>query len=206
MTDIWVLLPTMLVMSQIDWTKPENVLYVRVLYCLAQLFSLAVSAYIYQQITQKHDQRNILVAPAASFGQAAAPAEEQTVEAYDTAQLKKAAMQILTGTAIVGVIHLKFGMIQPLFMQTIMNPMQLVKSPLFQIFVLGKKGEVEERPFKEPVNPLMSALSGLTGQPDPAAAAANVTPAPVAISDEADSKTGDNEKRQRKAQKPKKAE
>jgi len=52
---------------------------------------------------------------------------------------------------------------------------------LFQIFVLGKSGEAQERPFKEPANPLASMLGNLMGTPaDSTSEAAAAAPSPVA--------------------------
>jgi len=49
-----------------------------------------------------------------------------------------------------------------------MNPMQLLKNPLFQIFIKGQTGDVEKRPFKEE-NP----FSKMFGSSEPEASAAS---------------------------------
>jgi hypothetical protein len=72
-----------------------------------------------------------------------------TVHDYDLSQIKKGVQQVVMGLLIVGGIHYKWGMVQPLFIQCAMTPMQLYKNPLVKIFVLGEKGDVEKRPFKE---------------------------------------------------------
>jgi len=81
------------------------------------------------------------------------------VREYDIAQFKKYASQVLFGAAMVTFIHVNWGIIQPLVIQTVMTPMQLYKLPLFQIFIMGETGEITKRPFKED-NPLASLFSG----------------------------------------------
>jgi hypothetical protein len=54
-------------------------------------------------------------------------------------------------------LHFKMKQVQPLLMQTATGIANLIYSPLFQVYLLGRN---LERPFKPPVmtNPMMEAL------------------------------------------------
>lgn len=82
-------------------------------------------------------------------------AQTQTVLEYDLSNVKKQLQQVLMSSLIVGFIHFQWGYVQPLFLSSATMPMQVYKNPLFKIFVLGEKGAIEKRPFKEE-NPLAS--------------------------------------------------
>jgi len=68
---------------------------------------------------------------------------------YDLSHLKKALSQAVFGMLLVVGIHYQWDYCQPLFFQCALTPMTLYKNPLFKIFVLGEKGEIEKRPFQE---------------------------------------------------------
>jgi len=57
---------------------------------------------------------------------------------------------------ITGFLHYKWQLTAPLFIQCVMNPKNLVSSPLFSIFVLGK---TVHRPFPEPPSPFAALLN-----------------------------------------------
>eukprot|EP01116_Phalansterium_solitarium_P013386 TRINITY_DN30745_c0_g1_i1.p2 TRINITY_DN30745_c0_g1~~TRINITY_DN30745_c0_g1_i1.p2 ORF type:complete len:203 (-),score=64.17 TRINITY_DN30745_c0_g1_i1:654-1262(-) len=182
--DMLLILPVMYIMNQIDWTQPQNVLYSRILYGLAQTCILGFCFFIYQAINARKDQKKITVKQAAQWGTPAGPDQEQTVQEYDLAQLKKYATQVLFGACMVSFIHFKWGMIQPLFIQTVMTPMQLYRNQLFQIFVMGQRGDIEKRPFKEE-NPFAAAFSGMAAatEPEPAAESQPAQPEPETLTD-----------------------
>jgi len=146
MNELMVMLPAFYIMNQIDWTQPENVLYVRIGYTVATLLSLSILGYVYTRITATNNKAKVKVPPAPYSGGAET---ECTVTEYDIQQLKKAATQILTSIAIISFIHFQWAIIQPLFIQCVMGPMQVFKNPLVKIFLLGQKGDIEHRPFKE---------------------------------------------------------
>jgi len=146
MSELMIMLPAFYLMNQIDWTVPEHMLYVRIAYATATSITLSILAYLYTRITAKNDKTKITLPPAPYSG---TEALQTTVAEYDIQQLKKVASQTLLSVVIICGIHYQWAIIQPLFIQCIMGPMQVFKSPLFKIFVLGQKGEIERRPFKE---------------------------------------------------------
>jgi len=164
--DVFLILPVLYIMNQIDWTLPQNVMYARILYAVTQVGILGFVAFIASAVNTRKEQTKIKVPQAASWGSTSGPDEEQTVQQYDLAQIKKYAVQVLFGAALVVFFHFKWNMIQPLFIQAIMNPLQLYKNPLFQIFVMGERGEIEKRPFKEE-NPFAAAFSGMAASSQP---------------------------------------
>jgi len=155
MNELLVMMPMFYLMNQIDWTIEYNILLVRVGYAAVQVLSLVVYGYIYTLITSRNETKKIKVPKApTSFGATTQETEEMTIHEYDFSQLKKALTQVLIGIAIVSFLHIKWNMVQPLFLQCFMSPMQIYKNPLVKLFLLGEK---IDRPFKEE-NPFAALL------------------------------------------------
>lgn len=82
---------------------------------------------------------------------------QTTVLEYDLKQAKKMNGGLLFPMLFLYFLHFRMKQVQPLLMQTATGFVNLVYSPLFQVYVLGRN---LERPFKPPVttNPMMEAL------------------------------------------------
>jgi hypothetical protein len=80
---------------------------------------------------------------------------QTTILEYDLKQAKKMNGGLLFPMIFLYFLHFKMKQVQPLLMQTASGFTNLVYSPLFQVYVLGRK---LERPFKPPSNPMMDAL------------------------------------------------
>jgi len=78
-----------------------------------------------------------------------------TIFEYDIKQVKKMNGSLLFPMIMLYFLHFRMKQVQPLLMQTCTGVMNLVYSPLFQVYVLGRN---LERPFKPPVNPMMEAM------------------------------------------------
>ena len=78
-----------------------------------------------------------------------------TILEYDLKQVKKMNGSLLFPMIMLYFLHFKMKQVQPLLMQTCTGVMNLVYSPLFQVYVLGRS---LERPFKAPTNPMMEAM------------------------------------------------
>jgi hypothetical protein len=80
-----------------------------------------------------------------------------TVLEYDIKQMKKMNSGLLFPMLLLYVLHFKLKQVQPLLMQTVTGFANLIYSPLFQVYILGRN---LERPFKSPVttNPMMEVL------------------------------------------------
>jgi len=80
---------------------------------------------------------------------------QTTVLEYDLKQVKKVNGGLLFPMVFLYFLHFKMKQVQPLLMQTATGFSNLVYSPLFQVYVLGRS---LERPFKPPTSPMMEAL------------------------------------------------
>jgi hypothetical protein len=72
---------------------------------------------------------------------------ESTILEYDLKQAKNMQGGILFNMIFMWFLHFKMEQIQPLLIQTVTGFMNMVYSPLFQVYVLGRN---LERPFKNP--------------------------------------------------------
>jgi len=142
--------PLIYLMNQMDFTNEQNVLMVRVGYAVVTVVGLLVWWYIWTQVKNTKNLQKIKVPkPAVGFGTPSTEFDEMTISEYDADQVMKALKQLGTGVLIIIAIHYQWNIVQPLFMQLFLGPTQLYKSPLFKMYVLGQKGEVEKRPFVE---------------------------------------------------------
>mmetsp|Transcript_26062 Transcript_26062/g.40942 ORF Transcript_26062/g.40942 Transcript_26062/m.40942 type:complete len:473 (+) Transcript_26062:74-1492(+) len=80
-----------------------------------------------------------------------------TIYEYDIAQAKKMNSGLLLPMVFLYFLHFKMKQVQPLLMQTATGVMNMIYSPLFQVYVLGRN---LERPFKSPPggNSVLDAL------------------------------------------------
>ena len=79
-----------------------------------------------------------------------------TIYEYDLSQAKKMNSGLLMPMIFLYFLHFKMKQVQPLLMQTATGVMNLIYSPLFQVYVLGRN---LERPFKAAAgNSMMDAL------------------------------------------------
>lgn len=77
---------------------------------------------------------------------------QSTIRDYDLQQAKNMNNGLLFPMMMLWFLHFKLGQVQPLFFQTVSGIKEMVLSPLFQIYILGKN---LERPFKK-TNPMES--------------------------------------------------
>jgi len=72
---------------------------------------------------------------------------ESTIMEYDLKQAKSMQSGMLTNMAFMWFLHFKMGQVQPLIIQTVTGISNMVYSPLFQVYVMGRN---LERPYKNP--------------------------------------------------------
>jgi hypothetical protein len=72
-----------------------------------------------------------------------------TVMEYDLSQARNMQGGVLFNMAFMWFLHFKMEQIQPLLIQAATGLMNLMYSPLFQVYVMGRN---LERPFKQPAN------------------------------------------------------
>ena len=116
---------------------------------------------------------------------------ETTVMEYDLKEAKKMGNSLLFPMIMLWFLHFKLGQVQPLLFQVSSGVLNLVYSPLFQIYVLGRN---LERPFKAATNPMAEKMmemqkqqqEQLKKQQEEAAEAAAATPEVVDAKSESD--------------------
>jgi len=163
MSDMLILLPAMFLANKIDFTVPENVLLVRSAFIGIQVILLSLAAKMYLDVSKSKDDRKIRVPPPPAFGQEPVPEsqwEVKTVSQYDMGKLQQYVQELVLHTLLVGFIHYKWGIVPPLLMQTLMNPMRFYRNPLAQVYIFGAKGPEYERPFKEETSEFVKSLFG----------------------------------------------
>jgi len=159
------MLPCLYFMNKIDFTDEQNLFRLRMVFGVVHGLLFAIIGFIYWRIHSNNDQREIQV-PAVTASGAADPSKPPTVttvKRYDLEQLRKLLTQLAMGTGISGLIHWKFGVTPPLFIQSVMNPYQNSQNPLVKYYLLGDRSpEIAQRPWKadQPQNPLMSLFGG----------------------------------------------
>ena len=75
-----------------------------------------------------------------------------TVMDYDINQSRKLMSGMFFSLAFMWFLHFKMNQVQPLLYQTASGVLNLVYSPLFQVYILGRN---LERPFKPPIPAIM---------------------------------------------------
>ena len=74
--------------------------------------------------------------------------------------VKKKGQQLVMTLIIITIFHYKMEMVQPLIMQLVMLPVNLITEPLFNVVLLGQKAEGKfARPWVE-VNPFEKLMKG----------------------------------------------
>jgi len=156
---MFVTLPVLLLMNKLDLANPDNIDLVRMAFGCMQTLLLLVAGYIYFSINSRNQQTKIKVTPPSKFMAAPEAPEVMTIREYDLSQLRKWAGQILMGSIITGFLHYKWGFVPPLFIQTFLNPINMIQMPLFQIHVLGWSDDGDrKRPWKADENPFASMM------------------------------------------------
>ena len=80
---------------------------------------------------------------------------ETTAMEYDLKEAKKMGNSLLFPMIMLWFLHFKMGQVQPLLFQVSSGVLNLVYSPLFQIYVMGRN---LERPFKAAANPMAERM------------------------------------------------
>jgi hypothetical protein len=84
-----------------------------------------------------------------------------TVMEYDLKQAKSMNSGLLINMAFMWLLHFKMHQTQPLLAQTVTGVLNLVYSPLFQVYMMGR---ILKRPFKNPASKGLAALANKEGE------------------------------------------
>jgi hypothetical protein len=103
-----------------------------------------ISSMLQSQLDQADGANDMVKNLASSF-----LTSSSTVMEYDIKQANNMQGGMLFTLALMWFLHFRLGQVQPLLMQVATGILNLVYSPLFQVYVLGRN---LERPFKTPVS------------------------------------------------------
>ncbi|KAJ1673474.1 hypothetical protein EV182_005158 [Spiromyces aspiralis] len=131
--------------------EPEYVQYIQAMYALSVCLLMATIFYLKTLVESKNDQSRLEYTEPQLGGQQTHVAT--TVKEYDLKDIKRVRNSTLTTAAVVLFMFWKFGFVQPMIFQTILPIFNMIKSPLFQIYLLGKPATGDlARPWR-PENP-----------------------------------------------------
>merc|ERR1712137_1159487 len=135
MWNMFVVLPVIYLVNQIDFTNELNVLILRGLFIIVHCIVGAVVYLLYSRIQAKNDR-----------GTVKTEAGETTVCDYDPGELRQYVTGLGISLLISGFLHYQMGLVPPLAVQGILNPMNLIQHT----------PELRKRPWAKP-----SPFSGL---------------------------------------------
>ncbi|KAJ1663615.1 phosphate transporter (Pho88) [Coemansia sp. RSA 1646] len=137
---------------------PEYMPLIRSVYGIATALMIGLTFYMKSMVTKKNDTTALEYDDPAPGNQG-----ERIVTTnvkHDISEIAKLQKSTLMTVGIVVFMHFKFGYIQPLILQTLLPMLNMYKSPLFQIHILGKPATDDlKRPWI-PANPFAGFGSG----------------------------------------------
>ncbi|KAJ2490102.1 phosphate transporter (Pho88) [Coemansia sp. RSA 2050] len=167
-----VIFGTMHVVKRAGLESPEYAPFIRTAYAVATALMIGFTFYLKSLIQKKNDTTALEYNDPAP-GNQGAPRIETTFCRYDLGEVAKLQKSSLFTIAIVAFMHFKFGYIQPLILQTLLPMLNLYKSQLFQIHILGKPAvDSLKRPWT-PENPFAALTGGAASATADAAATDN---------------------------------
>lgn len=162
-----VLLILVQVIRRLDLTSSFAIGMVRLSYICSQLAGVAFLFYIRSLIMKKGEKtEKVEVDIPPKFGELPTnpPAHQKiSVMDYDLMECNKQIQQIISGMAILGLLHWWLGFIQPLFIQAIIPWKNLLLTPLVRLHFWGAQVNDDEslkRPWKVP-NPFAELLGNM---------------------------------------------
>jgi hypothetical protein len=146
-------LPILFLMKEIDFNDTSNLLLLRITFTIVQALLVSCLLVILYRIRSGKEQSQLLVPKQQKLGEEAPASGEMdltTVEEYDMQQLRQLSLKVLTGLGISTFIHVKWGIVPPLFMQFVANPVLMYNAQLCKIHLFGQPAQRElQRPWKE---------------------------------------------------------
>eukprot|EP00912_Choanoflagellata_sp_UC4_P001392 UC4_evm2s865 len=137
----------LLVMRNIDFKERGLIPYVLAVYVIAQLTSLALLYYVKPTKKDSDEKKKIKIPAVVQFGTEVEPEKEVSTYEHDVSAWEKERTKIVMGLCVSGIIFYNYQIVLPLCIQSIMVPIQLWNSPLFQVGYFGKD---IPRPFPAP--------------------------------------------------------
>ncbi|KAL2651629.1 hypothetical protein R1flu_019757 [Riccia fluitans] len=141
--------------ANVDYQRPENLIFVRVFYAISQVFLFGVCAFIGLSIRNRGDDKKTLklVTPPSPMSPGEQPTETKvTFKEYDMGELQKLVKNFILGAAITVGIHVYMQVVPALLLQIVAQPITLIDHPLFALYILNKDPAQDsklKRPFPD---------------------------------------------------------
>jgi len=140
--------------SGIDMEDPTILQGVRTAYVVVKLLEIIINLFIFNKLKQRQQNKDDYTTKKLYFPGPANPfdpvpkyeEEPKTVSEHEQAKINQNFQQVVMGFVIMGFLHLKMGVVQPLMIQSIISPIRLFKNELFQIYILGNT--TDDNPWK----------------------------------------------------------
>lgn len=157
---MFVMVPLMLAARKLDGEDPNIIFILRCAYFTVQSVIIAMLAFIYIQasgaVNSPSAKKTVYVPPPPQPFADPNAKKKYTETTYGVHLLTAARTLLgstLFGLAITVGLHFYRGIVMGLAMQTIMGPLSLFESPLFQMYILGKTGRHFDEKYSEELTP-----------------------------------------------------
>ncbi|CAD26074.1 INORGANIC PHOSPHATE TRANSPORTER [Encephalitozoon cuniculi GB-M1] len=119
---------------------PKAIWILRGVYLCSNLIQLMFSFYIMRKIKKTNDCRKVKIKKEASLFRDGSEEEEEemTYASYDESELTKISRTAVIQFLIISVLHFKWKVIQPLFVQSFVPLRNLFLSPLYTAYVWNR--------------------------------------------------------------------
>ena len=131
--------------SYLDDKNPDHLTYVRLAFGCSVCLVLLLDLLIYLNISSKGDTSETKIE--AKNPQTGKMEVFNSKKEYDFSDLKKKLTQTVMGVCIVSFIHYKWQIMVPLCVQSVLQPLTLLKSPLAKVYVFNDNNV--KRPFDD---------------------------------------------------------
>ncbi|ORX97925.1 inorganic phosphate transporter [Basidiobolus meristosporus CBS 931.73] len=137
------------VARMLNLEDPNKVFWMRIIHLTSVGIILGLCFYVRTRIKAKNDTTELMyIEPNPWSGEEPVPITTTYCD-YDCDEVFKVVKQTFISLCILAFIHLKWGYVQPLFLQTFMPFKSLFESKVFQIHFFNKRAEGElKRPWK----------------------------------------------------------
>ena len=118
---------------------PENTMYLRLGYGTVQVITLAIVGWIYLKVRAAQDKTQLVYNDVKNPFD---PSDKEVVKTtnleYDTEQTRTLLTQTLTTIAMIVFMHLQWGYLRPMLLQTVLGFRTLWSNALFKVYILGQ--------------------------------------------------------------------
>ncbi|KAI0223659.1 phosphate transporter (Pho88), partial [Massospora cicadina] len=140
-----------------DAENPITLWSIRGGYAVTTAVFYLILLYCYREILQQGDSKELTYVekPSMLAEDGSGPVTIITTHVeYDLDELKKVARNSVISVAVAIFLHLKFGYLQPIFIQSVLPLKNLMSNPIVRIHLLKHPADgVLRRPFKVSANP-----------------------------------------------------